>query len=648
MINKDVLITKAETNRLQLVMILALFSLAANSQSSSEMRNIFTQAESHYLFEEYDLANQLYILLDRPDNFNIKYKIGTSYLHIPGEKERAIPYLEAAISDASYDAQPALFKELRAPLDAYFNLAKAYMINNELDKAMTTLKKFSQLAKATRPKGGMENLEYIDQQILACNNAISFQQNPVLMSREILGPAFSQGSINENPAISFDGNSIVYLERRGTVNVLFYSRKVRGKWQTPVEITGKINAGEDCTTCALNKDGTLLFLYKIDNYDGNIYTSSLVNDDWTPIKKLNRNINTKFYESHASVSSDGKQLYFTSNREGGLGGLDIYVSEMDASGDWGPAVNLGSAINTPFNEETPFISASGTELYFSSEGHEGMGGFDNFLSRKSGTLWETPRNLGYPINTTDDDKFFNSFDEGKNAVYSMTTGYKKKEIFFLSFNTNISQTFQIRGKLSLQDTLIAFSENYAIHLLDRKTADTMDVGFPNKFTGHYNFFVNPGSFRIVFTGEGYFSQTIDTTVLQDNSVSIINIDVTLKKDPSAKPRVYEKIDLKNIPVVKAIDSSILIRNMNINDINDKNIKDSEVLYYTVQVMALHNPVDVRYFKLITDIRVMYNEEDKFYRYITGQFETYEGASALKAHLIKMGYPPDLFIKKVSR
>ncbi len=648
MSDKIVFKGSADTNRFHLLLLLFLLSINVSAQSSTEMRNIFTQAESHYLFEEYELANQLYILLDRPENFNIKYKIGTCYLNIAGEKEKAIPYLEEAIKDASYEAQPASFKELRAPLDAHFNLAKAYMINNELDKALATLKKFSQLAKATQEKGGMENLDYIDQQILACNNAISFQQNPVGMTRANLGPGFSQGSINDNPAVSFDGNSIVYSERRGMVNVLFYSVKEKGKWKNPVEITEQINAGEDCSTCSLNKDGTLLFLYKTDNYDGNIYSSELVKGQWTPIKKLSRNINTKFYESHASVSADGNKLYFTSNRIGGFGGLDVYVSEKDLSGDWGPAVNLGSTINTKFNEDTPFISESGSELYFSSEGHEGMGGFDNFWSQKSGTMWETPRNLGFPVNTTDDDKFFQSFNEGKNAFYSITTGYKKKEIFYLSFDNSINQTFQLRGKLSLQDTLIYFSKDYAIHLLDRKTGDTLDVGFANKLTGHYNFFVNPGTFRIVYTGKGYLPQTIDTAILQDKSVNIVTIDVNLKKDPSAKPITYEKIDLKNIPVVQAIDSSILIRNMNINDVNDRSVRESDVLYYTVQVMAKYNPIDVRYFKFVTDIRVMYSEEDKFYRYITGQFSTYEEASALKAHLIKLGYPTDLFIKKVSK
>ena len=635
--------------RLQLL-TLFIFSVAAtsaSSQSSSEMKNIFAQAESYYLFGDHELANQLYILLETPDNLNIKYKIGTCYLNIAGEKEKAIPYLEAAVTDASYDAKPELFKEKRAPLDAFFFLSKAYMINNELEKGLKTLQTFKKLATETQSKGGMKNLGYIDQQILACNNAIMYQGNPVEINKKILGSGFSEGSMNENPSVSFDGNSIVYTEQRGIVNVIFYARKENGKWQTPVEITSRLNAGEDCSSCSLNKDGTLLFLYKNDSYDGNIYSSELVNRNWTPIKKLNKNINTKFYESHASVSADGKKLYFTSNRDGGLGGLDIYVSEKDESGDWGPAVNLGPSINTMYNEDTPFITENGSTLYFCSEGHENMGGFDNFKSQRVGGDWETPENLGFPINTTDDDKFYQPFNNGRNAFYSMTTDYKKKEIFYLTIgNVIVDKSFEIRGKFSLRDTIVPFNKKYSIYLLNRESGDTLDVGYPNKNTGHYNFNVNPGLFKIVYTGEGYYSKTIDTLIMQDNPEKGITIDITLVKDPSAA--VAKKIDLTDLPRAAAIDSSILIKNMKVNDINDKNIRDKDILYYTVQVMALHNPVDISLFKLINDIKVMYSDVDKFYRYTTGIFATKEEAYAKRLELIRLGYPDDLFIKKVSK
>jgi hypothetical protein len=643
---------------LQLI-TLVVFPIAVSAQSQGEMKQIFAKAESYYLYEDYELANQLYLLLDTAGNPNIKYKIGNCYLNIPGEKEKSIKYLEDAVKSASYDSKPESFKEKKAPLDAYFSLAKAYIINNQLDKALTTLQLFNKLARETNPKGGMKNFEYIDQQILACKNAIQYKENPVLFSKKSMGSDFSQGSINDNPAVSFDGNTLVYTERRGSVNAIFYSKKERGKWQTPIEITAALNAGEDCSTSSLNKDGTELFLYKIDTYDGAIYSSTFVNGAWTPIKKLNKNINTKFYESHASISYDGKRLYFTSNRDGGQGNLDIYVSEKDVSGDWGPAVNLGASINTPFNEDTPFITANDSLLYFCSEGHSSMGGFDNFKSQKIGGAWKTPVNIGYPINTTDDDKFFQPVNNGQNAYYSMTTDYKRKDIFYLGMgNTDVNQLFEIKGKYSLQDTVVTFDENYSIHLINRTTGDTLDVGFPNKYTGLYSFTVAPGKFSIFYRGVGYKTQKVDTAIVQDNPNMAVTIDVSLVRDPTVKlkkiseqapaAQVYDKIDLALIPTIASVDTSSLIRNLNVSDVGDTNINDSDVLYYTVQVMALHNPVDVTYFKYITDMKILYNDTDKFYRYTTGRFPTREDAYALRLELIRKGYPEQIFIKKVSR
>ena len=452
---------------LQLIFVI-VFSFAASSQSKTEMRKIFAEAESCYLFDEYELANPLYLLLDKPDNFNIQYKIGTCYLNIPGEKGKAIPYLESSSKHSSYDAKISSFREKRASLDSYFFLGKAFMVNNQLDSAISTFEKFKKLALGVREKGSMKNLGYVDQEIIACKDAITYRDNPVKLSKRKLGKEFSQGSVNENPAVSFDGNTMVYTERRGMNNAIMYSRKTDGKWQTPVEINAQLKCGEDCSSSSLNYDGTLLFLYKTDNYDGNIYSSEFTNGAWAPIKKLNKNINTKYYESHASISADGRKLYFTSNREGGYGGLDIYVSEKDATGDWGPAVNIGNAINTPYNEDTPFITINDSLLYFSSEGHKSMGGFDIFMSHRSGNGWSAAENMGYPVNSTDDDKFFQPFNNDENGFYSMSTGYKKMEIFYLTFSkSRKNPLFEITGKYGLRDTLMSYNESNRIYLFDR-------------------------------------------------------------------------------------------------------------------------------------------------------------------------------------
>ncbi len=638
-----------KTHRLTLILLsLVIFSFSLAAQSTGEKKKIFARAESHFLYEEYELANPLYLLLDSPDNLNILYKIGTSYVNIPGEKEKAIPYLEAAVENATYDAKPAQFKEKKAPLDAYFYLGKAYLINNKTEEALKTLTKFKQLATDTEDKGGMKNAEYIDQVISSCRNAIEIQKAPLDFVKQDLGDDFSQGAINDNPAVSFDGNTIAYTERRGIVNAILVSRKVNGRWEPPVEITQTIKAGEDCSTCSLNADGTELFLYKNDGYDGNIFSTVFTDGQWNPLKKLNKNINTRFYESHAAISADGNTLYFTSNREGGSGGLDIYYSVRDFSGDWGPAVNLGTEVNTPYNEDTPFVTINDSLLYFCSEGHVNMGGYDIFISKREGSSWTAPLNIGYPVNTTDDDKFFQPFNNNLNGYYSMTTDYKQKDIFYITFNSNVlSQGPEIRGIFSVKDTVILFDDSYAVYLLDRMTGDTLDTAYPDRNTGQYNLIVKPGAFRLIYSGRGCLQTSIDTSVVANDPARFITINVELEKDTAYVPE-YEKIDLNKIPVVDEIDSSILIRDLQVMDITENDDLDTTVLYYTVQVMALFNPVDISYFKYVSDIKVLYNENDRFYRYTTGIFINKEEAYAHRDELIRKGYPNDLFIKKVSR
>ncbi|MGE5419984.1 MAG: hypothetical protein ACM3UT_07340, partial [Chloroflexota bacterium] len=388
--------------------LLAIFMFVTDlsAQAPDDIKNIFMQAESYFLYEEYELANQLFLLIESPENMNIKYKIGTCYLNIPGEKEKSIQYLEEAVKGVSSNAKPDSPKELKAPQEAWFSLAKAYMINNDFEKAITTLGIFEESVRKSGTMNELANYEFIAQQIQACKNAIQYRQFPIDFLKESLGTGFSQGSINENPAVSHDGNVIVYTERRGIENAIFFSVKRNGIWESPVEITGELNAGTDCSSTALNYDGTELYLYKTDNYDGAIYSSVYANGKWSPIVRLNRNINTRYYESHASVSADGNRLYFTSNREGGQGNLDIYVSQKEGNGSWGPAVNLGATINTPFNEDTPFITSNDSLLFFSSEGHNSIGGFDIFKSVQTSSGWREPSNLGYPVNSADDDKFF--------------------------------------------------------------------------------------------------------------------------------------------------------------------------------------------------------------------------------------------------
>jgi hypothetical protein len=293
-------------------------------------------------------------------------------------------------------------------------------------------------------------------------------------------------------------------------------------------------------------------------------------------------------------------------------------------------------------------------LYFCSEGHNSMGGYDNFKSFRTVSVWETPVNLGFPVNSPDDDKFFQPVNNGLNAYYSMTTDYKKRDIFYLSFgSSSIHRLFEIKGKVSLNDSPGIIDNSYTIYLINRISGDTLDIGFPNSKTGLYNFSVIPGKFRLIFACTGYVSQAIDTVILKDSPSLALNINLLLRRDPSFKKvvqpgQVYEKINLDIIPFISAVDTSTLIKNMNVNDLGNIDIDDSDVLYYTVQIMALYKPVDVSYFKYINDVVVMYNDADKFYRYTTGRFSSKKEAYLLRSELLVKGYPDDIFIKKVSK
>jgi outer membrane protein OmpA-like peptidoglycan-associated protein len=133
------------------------------------------------------------------------------------------------------------------------------------------------------------------------------------------------------------------------------------------------------------------------------------------MKKLNKNINSKSWETHASISKDSKTLYFTSERKGGFGGFDIYKSELDENGEWSKAENLGPTINSKYDEDTPYLTRDNQSLYFSSQGHKNMGGFDIFVSEFNQSDWSTPKNVGYPLNTPGNDLFYITQSDGQLA-----------------------------------------------------------------------------------------------------------------------------------------------------------------------------------------------------------------------------------------
>jgi tetratricopeptide (TPR) repeat protein len=419
------------------ILFIALFSglysqVTQKNYFQGNQKEMFVEAESYFLYGDYSEALYLYQLLLNyfPNNYNLQYKIGMCLVHIPGRKVRAIPPLEAASNVISNSSKENTLKETRAPADALFQLGNAYRINNELDKALNAYNRFIQVCDST-----IYDINLARININACERAKLMMQNPVSVSFTSFNDRFNDASPNLNALVSGNDSVVVFVTKLKFYDAVFYSKMdENGKWSAPINIIPNLGVDNKCYPTSISYDGKEIYFYRNDDFGGDIYVSNFANNAWSPIVKLNKNINTKYWESHAFITNDGKSLYFTSNRVGGYGGLDIYKSDRDAKGEWGVAVNLGNTINTPYNEDTPFLSPEGV-LYFSSQGHVTIGGFDIFYSKLIGGNWSKPQNIGYPINTTEDDLFFFPLSNNK-ALMSLIRpeGKGQHDIYKLEYS----------------------------------------------------------------------------------------------------------------------------------------------------------------------------------------------------------------------
>ena len=383
------------------------------------------QLDSAFIFfamENYHDALPLFIKLENadPGNANMSYHIGVCYLHMPSEKHKAIPYLKKAADSVTRDYMDNP-EGRKAPLRAFFELGTAYLLNYDLDKAIEASEKFKSFLDENLEEDKNMRKE-ADRQIAMCGVAREMLKYPIPITVENLGKHINTSFPEYSPAIVLDGNTLLFTARRD-VNMgdfiedngyyfedVYLSKKSEiSKW-TEASNIATVNTADHEASISLSPDKKQLFIYKDDGGDGNIYVSNNNEQEWETPKKLPAPINSKSWETHASLSSDGNTIIFTSNRKGGFGGLDIYKAVKKNDGKWGEAINLGSTINTEFNDDGPFLLYDKI-LYFCSQGHKTMGGYDIFYSRlKSDSTWAEPVNIGYPINTTDDDLFYTPVD----------------------------------------------------------------------------------------------------------------------------------------------------------------------------------------------------------------------------------------------
>jgi hypothetical protein len=415
--------------------ILALLSCGIYSQDIRRLQETFIEAEYFVLYQEYNDALPFYLQLYEklPENSNIAYRIGLCYLNIPGWKNLAISYLETAAKNCSATYREGSLNQKTAPYEAIFHLGEAYRINYQFDKAKESFVRYRETLLAD----DTENIRFLDQQIKVCDNAAELVEKPVKFTEENMGSLINDERSNHSPIVSADGKSFAYMVNLKFYDAIMYSLLINNKWSAPLNITPEIQVDGTVAISSLSANGNTILLSKNDNFSSDIFSAKLIEGRWMPAVLLNNNINTKHWESHGYITENGEMLIFASDRPGGFGGLDLYVSKK-INGDWGPAVNLGPEVNTPFNDDKPFLINGGKTLFFCSQGHYNMGGYDIFRSDlQSNGLWSEPLNLGYPLNTPDDDTFFSPIGRGEAGYLSKSKGasenFGREDIYRITF-----------------------------------------------------------------------------------------------------------------------------------------------------------------------------------------------------------------------
>jgi len=244
---------------------------------------------------------------------------------------------------------------------------------------------------------------------------------------ENLGPNVNSPYDDFSPTITADGKILYFTSTRplsdGTNNQqdFWFSRIRDGNWSMAENVGAPVNTPENEGSPSIAPDGQTIYFaaQRPDSYGSmDIYVADLRGTRWSNPRNLGPNVNTEYWESQPSIASDGRTLYFVSDRPGGYGGTDIWVTVRSLSGEWSQPTNLGPEVNTAGDEASPFIAADGKTLYFSSNGHPGMGGLDMFVTRWDKDHWTTPVNMGTPLNSEGDDRFYSLPASGRTVYFS--------------------------------------------------------------------------------------------------------------------------------------------------------------------------------------------------------------------------------------
>jgi len=544
-------------------------------------------------------------LKENSNNSNINYRIGQCYSNIIGEQLKALPYLKKAVLNVDKKYMEGQYKNLSAPIDSWLLLGDAYHRTNELTNASYAYNKYIELLGKSNEK----EVQMIKKKLLGLGISYEFQRTENRLVMVNMGPRINSENSDYNPVVSGDQNTMAYTQfTADRIDKIMITHKTGNSWSVPADINDQVGSGGDCYTSAISYKGDELYIIKYTDNNYDIYVSKYVNGNWTKMTPISGKVNTKYQESSVCVSADGRHLYFSSDRPGGIGGFDLYFAEK-VGNSWANIKNMGNIINSVKDEEGPYLTNDGKSLYLSSSGHETIGNMDIFCSvPDSNGNWGHPENIGFPVNTTNEDLFFTYFPDTETGFFSrdIAEGLGKNDIYtIVPDNTqNLTEgAFFIKNmvdaKLSIKDEaskLTPASVEVAAQVPVHKLVDLAPKNVED--TNVIDFDALP-----VITASS--SNNSDNTV---NEVALIN---TATEDTQY---------------------TTTIENFVISD-----------TIYTIQILALKRAVNAKQLK-ITPL-VVSAGDDGFYRYTTGEYNGKSIALSDLGYIKSKGFH-DAFIRDI--
>lgn len=450
----------------------------AIAQQANDKKNLKI-AEDAFERADYLRAKNLYEQISNHDtsNIDVVYKIGLCILAVDKTDTTCLSYFRRSKNRIN---------------EAHYYLGKVYHLEGKEKQALEEYYKFK-----SKNKGKEISLEEVETSIRTAESALEQEAKKESWVIHNAGAKVNSSYPDYVPLIWNLNGSLVFTSRReGSKGGLkdpyghyyedvFVSRRSEEKWQPAVPISDAINTEAHDACVAFSPDGNELLIYRTDEKQtgGDLYISTYNGSEWSIPVKLGPEINSEFLETSACFSSSGNEIIFASNRPGGFGGKDLYITRKFMNGRYSLPRNMGPEINSSEEEDAPFIDKYSNDLYFSSKGHNSIGEYDIFISKynENTDKWLKPENAGMPINSSNDDIYFIKYDEGNKAMFTSRRegGYGEADIYEVDFK----ESSQVICYLKFNTTKVTDKSSYSdlsLFMYDDNTGRILGSYKPNK------------------------------------------------------------------------------------------------------------------------------------------------------------------------